>query len=487
MRTSVIGYPRVGALRELKFATEKYFRNEITGEELQQVGKEIRKTQWKIQKESGLDFIPSNDFSFYDNLLDTAVLFHIIPKRYLDLGLSQLDTYFAMARGYQGEEGDVKALAMKKWFNTNYHYMVAEIEDNTEISLCGTKPFDEFTEARELGILTKPVVMGPFTLLKLARYTGKKSADDFAEDVVKSYSELIEKFGVLGAEWIQFDEPYLVYDLTKEDSSLFVRLYEKILASKGSTKILLQTYFGDIRDVYQKAVHLDFDGIGLDFMEGTRTKDLIAQNGFPKAKTLFAGLINGKNIWRNNYEKTLDVLAELKNSGIDPVLSTSCSLLHVPYTLENEKKLSVDYTKHFAFAEEKLSELAELKLLSESEDATKEEEYQVNRELFKGRINCCDEAVQKRVKNIQDSDFTRLPVFEEREAIQKKEFALPLFPTTTIGSFPQTGDVKANRRDFKQGKITGEQCATANLQISFRLLTIWMQMSSPLKPPVRIC
>ncbi|MDE5648383.1 MAG: 5-methyltetrahydropteroyltriglutamate--homocysteine S-methyltransferase, partial [Oscillospiraceae bacterium] len=172
MRTSIIGYPRVGSLRELKFTTEKYFRNEITAEELQNTAKEIRKSGWLNQKASGLDFIPSNDFSFYDNMLDTAVLFNIVPSRYSSLGLSALDTYFAMARGYQGEAGDVKALAMKKWFNTNYHYMVPEIDDSIEIKLVGTKPFDEFEEAKALGVQTKPVIIGAFTLLKLLRYTG---------------------------------------------------------------------------------------------------------------------------------------------------------------------------------------------------------------------------------------------------------------------------------------------------------------------------
>ncbi|MDE7124627.1 MAG: 5-methyltetrahydropteroyltriglutamate--homocysteine S-methyltransferase, partial [Eubacterium sp.] len=215
MLTSIVGYPRVGTLRELKFATEKYFRNEITAAELQNTAKGIRKSGWLTQKESGLDFIPSNSFSFYDNLLDTAVLFNIIPKRYSELGLSPLDTYFAMARGYQGKNGDVKALAMKKWFNTNYHYMVPEIDDEAEIKLAGTKPFDEYNEAKALGIETKPVLIGAFTLLKLLRYTGKKFAWNYVNDIAAVYSKLLAKFNELGTDWVQFDEPYLVYDLTK--------------------------------------------------------------------------------------------------------------------------------------------------------------------------------------------------------------------------------------------------------------------------------
>ena len=181
MRTSVIGYPRVGALRELKFATEKYFRNEVSAAQLQCTARDIRRKQWLAQQRSELDFIPANDFSLYDNMLDAAVLFNIVPKRFSSLPLTPLDIYFAMARGYQGPAGDVKALAMKKGFNTNCHYMDPEVCDDTEIKLCGTKPFDEFLEAQALGVQTKPVVIGPYTLLKLCRYAGRRGAEDFAE------------------------------------------------------------------------------------------------------------------------------------------------------------------------------------------------------------------------------------------------------------------------------------------------------------------
>ena len=226
MQTSVIGFPRIGTLRELKFASEKYFRNEIKAEELLQTAKDLRKAHWMTQKEAGITFISSNDFSHYDLVLDTAVLLGIVPKRYQELQLSALDTYFAMARGYQGTSGDVKALAMKKWFNTNYHYMVPEIDDNTEIKLAGTKPFDEFAEAKALGITTKPVIIGAFTLLKLLRYVGKKQATDYADAVIAAYAGLLEKFVAAGAEWVQFDEPYLVHDLTSEDIALFETLYQ---------------------------------------------------------------------------------------------------------------------------------------------------------------------------------------------------------------------------------------------------------------------
>lgn len=454
MKTSIIGYPRVGSLRELKFATEKYFRKEITADQLQISAKEIRKSAWNTQKEAGIDFIPSNDFSFYDNTLDTAVLFNIVPKRYKDLELSALDRYFAMARGYQGDAGDVKALGMKKWFNTNYHYMVPEIEDDTEIKLAGTKPFDEFLEAKTYGILTKPVVVGPFTLLKLIRYTGSKTVNDYKESVIDAYLDLIKKFDALGARWVQFDEPYIVHDLDDEDISLLKELYNGILASKGDVKVLLQTYFGDVRDCFKELCELSLDGIGLDFIEGKKTLELVKKNGFPQDKVLFVGIVNGKNIWRNNYKNTLGLLEELK--GIDTVISTSCSLLHVPYTLKNETKLPEKYTKHFAFAAEKLGELAELKELSEI-DYKESELYKYNASLFTARPDCDDEEVKRKTAEIKESDFVRLPSFEEREKIQKAEFKLPDLPTTTIGSFPQTKDVKATRRANRKGDISKEE------------------------------
>ena len=350
MLTSVIGYPRIGALRELKFASEKYFKGEADAKELNAAAKELRATHIRSQKEAGIDFITSNDFSFYDCLLDAAVLCGIVPKRYRDLGLSEIDTYFAMARGYQGEKGDVKALAMKKWFNTNYHYIVPELEDDTVIGCNSAKVFAEYEEAKANGVETKPVLIGAYTLLSLCRYTGSKSREDIADAVIAVYQEVVAGLAQRGVKWIQFDEPSLVRDLDAKDKEFFRKLYQQILAKKDGVKILLQTYFGDVRDIYEELTALDLDGIGLDLVEGKQTMDLINRYGFPKDKLLFAGLVNGKNIWRNHYAKTLETLDALKDKGISVVLSTSCSLLHVPYTLEGENKLSEHYKKHFAYA-----------------------------------------------------------------------------------------------------------------------------------------
>ena len=453
MKTSIIGYPRIGARRELKFASERYFRHEISEAELQTAAKAVRLAGLNAQKNSGLDFVPSNDFSFYDNTLDAAVLLGAVPARYAALGLSPLDTYFAMARGYQGEKGDVKALAMKKWFNTNYHYMVPEIEDDTRIRLSATQPFDLFAEALRAGVKTRPAVVGAFTFLKLARFTGTKTAADFAPAVVAAYRDLIDVLQNAGAEWIQFDEPSLVTDLTVSDIAFFRSIYTEILAGK-KIKVLLQTYFGDVRDCYTEICALPFDAIGLDFVEGKRNLSLVKTYGFPAGKTLIAGVVNGKNVWRNDFAKTVATVRELRSVCADVALGTSCSLLHVPYTVAAETRLSEEYKKRFAFAEEKLGELAALKKILSAPVPEETSEYAENVALFAAPRGGENPAVRAKVAALTDSDFERKPDFYTREKIQKERFALPLFPTTTIGSFPQTADVKAARSKHKKGELS---------------------------------
>lgn len=457
MQTSVIGFPRIGTLRELKFASEKYFRKEIEAEELLQTAETLRKTHWSIQKEAGIDYISSNDFSFYDMTLDTAVLLNIIPKRYKELELSGLDTYFAMARGYQGASGDVKALAMKKWFNTNYHYIVPEVEDDTVIQLSGNKLVDEYTEAKALGIETKSVVIGAYTMLKLCRFTGKKTALDYVEDIISAYQNLVKKCEENEIAWVQFDEPALVWDMEESDIALFHKIYDGILSCKKHSHILLQTYFGDVRDIYQDLIEMPFDGIGLDFIEGKETLNLVNTYGFPQDKQLFAGLVNGKNIWKNCFDKTLKVLQTLNDKKIKAVLSTSCSLLHVPYTLNHEHRISPEYLAYFAFAEEKLGELKELSILADAADYTKEAAYKENQKLFAEERDCKNADVKKRLSEVTENDYVRLPERSTRQKLQKKVLGLPEFPTTTIGSFPQTKDVKANRQAYRKGEISEQE------------------------------
>lgn len=457
LRTSIIGYPRVGALRELKFASENYFKGRLPVGELLRTGANLRAAHWQIQRDNGIALIPSNDFSFYDGVLDTACLFNLVPERYRALGLGTLETYFAMARGYQGEQGDVKALSMKKWFNTNYHYMVPEIDDTTTIRLTGTKPFDEFDEAKRLGITTKPVLIGAFTLLKLAKYTGVRRADDFLQETASAYAAALAKLDALGAEWIQIDEPMLVTDLSEADVALFTKLYSLILSRKGTAKILVQTYFGDVRDGYPELGALPFDGIGIDFVEGKQSLELIRKFGFPTDRTLFAGVLNGKNIWKNRYADTVSLVQELRSHANQIVIGSSCSLLHVPYSLNGETKLPEENKRYLAFAEEKLREIAELQTILADSDPTSSGHYLANERLFGVPRFTGNAELQARTAALTEADFVRLPAFAERATVQKAKFNLPPLPTTTIGSFPQTAEVRANRFAYKKGSISEEQ------------------------------
>lgn len=454
MRTSVIGYPRIGASRELKFAVENYFKGEIGFEELNRIAANLRSTHWNVQKAYGIDFIPSNDFSFYDHVLDTAVLFNLIPERYRALELNPLDTYFAMARGYQGPRGDVKALAMKKWFNTNYHYLVPEIEDSAQIQVAGSILFDEYEEAKRQQLETKPVLVGAFTLLKLAKYTGRKRAAHVMADTVRAYQDVLNRLGKMGARWIQLDEPYLVTDLTPEDIRLFTELYHPLLSAKNGVKVLVQTYFGDVRDCYETLQTLPFDGIGLDFVEGAQTLSLLREHGFAEDKTLFAGITNGRNIWATRYAAALQTIQDIRRHARNVVIGPSCSLLHVPYSVKRETRLPGEYSRHLAFAEEKLRELSELKQIVSDVRPFETEWYKRNEERFAG-VRCApDEGVRARTAALTERDFTRLPALPDREAIQKNKLKLPLLPTTTIGSFPQTPDVRAIRAAYRRKTVS---------------------------------
>ena len=448
MTTSIIGFPRIGEHRELKFATEKYFRKEISAEELQATAKELRAKHWRLAQERGVDQIPSNDFSLYDTFLDTAVLFNIVPEQVQAIDLSELDKYFALARGYQGEKGDVRALPMKKWFNTNYHYIVPKFESNTQVKLAGHKLFDEFQEAKDLGIHTRPVLVGPFTLLRLAEYAEGVNPVQFIEPLVAAYKEVFRRLADLGATDIQLDEPALVKDISELELTLFDKLYQGLLADKADLSVLLQTYFGDVRDVYSHLVQLPVEAIGLDFLEGRKTLALVKEHGFPADKVLYAGVVNGKNIWRNDYAKTLALLEEIPAQNV--VLSTSCSLLHVPFTTANEE-FAPEILAHFAFAAEKLDELRELDAIRAGQG---DEFLAANKALFAAERTVRNAELATQLAGLDDAAFTRQPALAERAKAQHQAFNLPVLPTTTIGSFPQTREVKVNRATFRRGEKT---------------------------------
>lgn len=449
MTATIVGFPRIGENRELKFITEKYFKHEATEEELKERAKDLRQHDRKLLLDNGLTNFTSNHFSFYDQMLDAAFLFNVIPENIAELDLSDLDKYFALARGYQGKKGDVKAWPMKKWFNTNYHYIVPQFTADTDVKLAGTKIFDEFVEAKEDGTITRPVLVGPFTLLQLSEVNGCVK-EDFVGAFIEAYAKIFKQFEDLGANWIQLDEPSLVKDLDERELALFKALYELLLLQKGKLKVLAQTYFGDVRDAYDVLLKLPFDGIGLDFVEGRKTSELV-ERGFDDGKVLFAGVVNGKNIWRNNYQKTLDLLKKLNVKNL--VLTTSCSLLHVPYTVASEE-LEEDVTKHFAFAEEKVKELVELDALLKNQSP---EFLRKNAELFEKPRVLENAELHQKIADLKPEAFVRQPEFAVREKIQKQEFNLPLLPTTTIGSFPQTREVKQKRAAFRKHEISQEE------------------------------
>lgn len=449
MTATIVGFPRIGENRELKFITEKYFKHEATEEELKERAKDLRQHDRKLLLDSGLTNFTSNHFSFYDQMLDAAFLFNVIPENIAELDLSDLDKYFALARGYQGKKGDVKAWPMKKWFNTNYHYIVPQFTADTDVKLAGTKIFDEFVEAKEDGTITRPVLVGPFTLLQLSEFHGCVK-EDFVGVFIEAYARIFKRLEDLGANWIQLDEPSLVKDLDEKELALFKALYEPLLLQKGKLKVLTQTYFGDVRDAYDVLLKLPFDGIGLDFVEGRKTSELV-ERGFDDGKVLFAGVVNGKNIWRNNYQKTLDLLKKLNVKNL--VLTTSCSLLHVPYTVASEE-LEEDVTKHFAFAEEKVKELVELDALLKNQSP---EFLRKNAELFEKPRVLENAELHQKIADLKPEAFVRQPEFAVREKIQKQEFNLPLLPTTTIGSFPQTREVKQKRAAFRKHEISQEE------------------------------
>ena len=461
VKTFVTGFPRIGKKRELKFAIESYFKGELSAEELEKTAASIREYGWKKQQEAGIDFIPSNDFSFYDNVLDTAFAFGVVSERYRNLKLNELDTYFAAAHGYQGDKGDVKALPMKKWFNTNYHYIVPEICDADHFELkSGCAAVKAFNEAKSLGIKTVPTVIGPYTFLRLATYTSSKKASDFVDEAAKAYCALAQELALSGASYISFAEPALVFDVTDDEKKIFKSIYEKIISfiksGSASIKTILTTYFGDIRDVYDDVCKLGFDGINLDLVEGGKNLELL-EKGFPKNTLLLAGIVCGKNIWRADYSKKSAVIEKLQKTvdAENLVVGTSCSLLHVPYTTSEETKLGSEILRHFSYAEEKLVEIKEI-----ASGDTKA--FADNKSLFASQRTQPDENVRKALASLTDSDFERKPSFYEREKIQHENFKFPLFPTTTIGSFPQTKEVRANRAAYKKGAITKEQYVDFN-------------------------
>src|SRR3954452_7775236 len=417
--SSVQGFPRIGPDRELKFALEGYWRGERSADELEETARGIRRANWELMRDTGIDLIPSNDFSLYDQMLDTAQLVGAVPPG--------LDAYFAAARGTD----DTPALEMTKWFDTNYHYIVPELGPDTRFQLGSDKPFGEYAEAKALGIETKPVLIGPLTFLLLSKAT-EHGFDPLTllDPLVEVYAEVL---GRLESEWVQLDEPAFVVDRTDRERELLARAYERLATVEGRPKIVVSTYFGRADEAIGK---LPVDGIGLDLVRGEAI-DI-------GDRTLFSGVGDGRNVWIN------DLLESAERLDGDAVVSTSCSLLHVPISLEPETDLDEELRSWMAFATEKLGELASLAR------GPSDEELEANARALESRRTSArtrNSQVRERVAALTDDDATRDSGFGERRRAQRERLGLPLFPTTTIGSFPQTGEVRAARASLRKGEI----------------------------------
>ena len=465
MQTQVLGYPRIGSQRELKKANEQYWAGKIKKEELELVAETIRYQNWQIQKNEGISLIPSNDFSFYDQVLDWSLTLGAIPKRYQPLrtneGLSLLDLYFAMARGYQKDGYDITAMEMTKWFDTNYHYIVPEFYKGQTFELTSLKVVEEYREAKKLGIKTKPVILGLVSYLLL----GKVKEDSFnvlslVDNLLPIYIEVIKQLTSEGAEYIQIDEPFLVLDLTVEQKQTIEFFYKHIQSLFPNLKIILATYFGELGDNTSLAVSLPIEVLHIDLVRGENALEKILDEA-PSYLKLSLGIVDGRNIWKNDYQKSLALIDQaIAKRGKEKIwISTSCSLLHSPFDLDGETKLSDEIKQWLAFAKQKISEVSELAKLSVNVDRENTVSYQANIKAHNNkRVSKLihNEAVKQRVNRITEADANRLAPFSVRQPLQHAALELPLFPTTTIGSFPQTTEVRQWRAKFKKGELTAQ-------------------------------
>lgn len=470
MITHNLGYPRIGNNRELKKACESYWDGRIGYDQLLRAGSELRQKNWMIQKNARLDLIPSNDFSYYDHVLDMTFTTGAIPDRYSDLeqtgNKSLLDLYFAMARGVQKDGFDITAMEMTKWFDTNYHYIVTEFTRDQEFRLYNTKIIDEFLEAKSLGILTKPVLIGPVSFLLLGK--GKDKDLDKLEllpALLPVYHEIVSRLKHNGVEWIQFDEPYLAMDLDQKAKESFTYAYSGIRKASPGVKVMLATYFEGLRDNTELAFNLPVDAVHVDLVRDPeqleRTLTIMPGNVI-----LSMGVVDGRNIWKNDFMDSLKLIRFALNSlGSSRVMiAPSCSLLHSPCDLEmetNDAILPGEIRSWMSFARQKIDEVVSLKQLASDEkyDDSLQSTLLENQMSVQNRKNSgflYNEKVRERLKNPESERTARSP-YSLRKEKQQNRLNLPPYPTTTIGSFPQTGEVRNWRAKLKKKEITEDE------------------------------
>jgi len=467
MLTQNLGYPRIGNHRELKKACENYWAAKTGYKTVLQVGKNIRQDNWLMQKNAGIAVIPSNDFSFYDQVLDHSLMFGAIPKRYnevmLKKGNTELDLYFAMARGYQKEGLDIIAMEMTKWFDTNYHYLVPEFYKDQQFKLFSTKVIDEFYEAKQLSIITKPVLIGPVSYLLLGKEkeTGFERID-LLKNLLPVYIEILTQLVNLDVEYVQFDEPFLALDLTEKEQKAFQEVYKQIKSAFPRLKIVLATYFDSLGDNTSLAASLPVSVLHLDLVRAPKQLDEVL-NHLNSNTILSLGLVDGRNIWKNDFENSLSIINAVVNKiGENRVwIAPSCSLVHSPCNLDNETNeeiLTPKIKQWMAFAEQKIAEVVTLKQLANGDRGTSAErklaENIIAQQNRKTSNLIHKSEVKVRINQVTSKDAERLSSFSVRKVKQQKALNLPNFPTTTIGSFPQTAEVRSWRAKFKNGTFS---------------------------------
>ncbi|KAG6274362.1 homocysteine methyltransferase Met26 [Claviceps purpurea] len=464
VQSAVLGFPRMGVLRDLKKATEAYWGGKISQADLLTEAKRLRLAHWKIQKDAGVDIIPSNDFALYDHVLHQIQDFGAVPERYTKDGLDTVDQYFAMGRGHQKGGVDVPSLEMVKWFDSNYHYVKPTLQDNQTFKLVDSpKAVAEFKEAKEAGIATRPVLVGPVSFLHLGKADRGQSVDpiDLLDKLLPVYEQLLVKLKEAGAETIQIDEPTLVFDLPAKTKAAFKPAYEKF-ASLGDKipKLVFTTYFGDIvhnldllpKDIY--AVHIDL-------VRNPEQLETVA-SAIGSKTVLSVGVVDGRNIWKTNLKRAIEtVQTAVHKLGAERVIvATSSSLIHTPHTIASEKKLDPEVADWFSFASEKVVEIALIAKAVTNGPSSVREQLEANEKSMQARATSSrtnDPEVKERQSKVTQKDHERQSEFTTRIAAQQKKLNLPLFPTTTIGSFPQTSEIRVQRNKFTKGEITEEQ------------------------------
>jgi 5-methyltetrahydropteroyltriglutamate--homocysteine methyltransferase len=454
-----LGFPRIGRDRELKKAQEAFWKGELNEAGLRDVGRELRKVHWDLQKNAGIDLLPVGDFAWYDQVLSHSLMFGVIPERFRPHdGKPTLRTLFSMARGVSNACcSDGHAEEMTKWFDTNYHYLVPEFSVDQHFQLGWEQLFEETEEARALGHNVKPVILGPLTYLWLGK---TKGADfdklDLLDRLLPLYGQIFARLAALGVEWVQIDEPILVLDLPQDWKNAFERAYNQI--QRDPLKKLLATYFGGLEENLGLAANLPVDGLHIDLVRAPDQYPTILDR-LPAYKVLSLGVVNGRNVWRCDLQNALATLRHAHERLGDRLwVAPSCSLLHSPVDLGREDQLDAELKSWLAFAVQKCEEVAVL-----AQAVSEPEAPQVLRALAQSRSVQTSRAasprihkpeVQTRVAAITAKDLQRQSPFAQRIAKQRGKLDLPLFPTTTIGSFPQTAAIRLARQAYKQGKLS---------------------------------